>query len=72
MTELRQLRQRITLRCRTVALTLEETFGYIAERLRIAGANGESDLFEGSDPGRTHVFPGDPARGEFALRAFAD
>src|SRR6202047_1699856 len=36
-----QLRQRITLRCRTGALTLEETFGYIAERLRIAGANGE-------------------------------
>jgi general secretion pathway protein A len=35
----RQLRQRITLRCRTTALTLEETFGYIAERLRIAGAN---------------------------------
>jgi hypothetical protein len=29
------------LRCRTGALTLEETFGYIAERLRIAGANGE-------------------------------
>ena len=41
LTELRQLRQRITLRCRTAALTLEETFGYIAERLRIAGANGE-------------------------------
>lgn len=38
---LRQLRQRITLRCRTSALTLEETYGYIAERLRIAGANGE-------------------------------
>jgi hypothetical protein len=38
---LRQLRQRITLRCRTAPLTLEETFGYIAERLRIAGANGE-------------------------------
>jgi general secretion pathway protein A len=35
----RQLRQRITLRCRTTPLTLEETFGYIAERLRIAGAN---------------------------------
>jgi general secretion pathway protein A len=41
LTELRQLRQRITLRCRTAVLTLEETFGYIAERLRIAGANGE-------------------------------
>ncbi len=39
--QLRQLRQRITLRARTSALTLEETFGYIAERLRIAGANGE-------------------------------
>jgi general secretion pathway protein A len=39
--ELRQLRQRITLRCHTAPLSLEETFGYIAERLRIAGANGE-------------------------------
>lgn len=39
--ELRQLRQRITLRCKTHALTLEETGGYVAERLRIAGANGE-------------------------------
>jgi general secretion pathway protein A len=39
--QLRQLRQRITLRCRTSPLTLEETFGYIAERLRIAGASGE-------------------------------
>jgi type II secretory pathway predicted ATPase ExeA len=39
--QLRQLRQRITLRCSTAPLTLEETFGYIAERLRIAGANAE-------------------------------
>jgi len=39
--QLRQLRQRITLRCRTTPLSLEETFGYIAERLRIAGASGE-------------------------------
>jgi type II secretory pathway predicted ATPase ExeA len=39
--QLRQLRQRITLRCRTSALSLDETYGYIAERLRIAGANGE-------------------------------
>jgi general secretion pathway protein A len=41
MPQLRQLRQRITLRCHTSQLSLEETFGYIAERLRIAGANGE-------------------------------
>lgn len=39
--QVRQLRQRITMRCRTTPLCLEETFGYIAERLRIAGANGE-------------------------------
>jgi general secretion pathway protein A len=39
--ELRQLRQRITLRARTCALTLEDTKGYIAERLRIAGSDGE-------------------------------
>ena len=37
--ELRQLRQRITLRARTRPLTLEETRGYVAERLRTAGGN---------------------------------
>ncbi len=36
--ELRQLRQRITLRAKTRQLTLEETHGYIEGRLRIAGA----------------------------------
>jgi type II secretory pathway predicted ATPase ExeA len=39
--QLRQFRQRITVRARTKPLSLEETHGYIAERLRIAGANGE-------------------------------
>jgi general secretion pathway protein A len=39
--QLRQVRQRITISCRTKALTIEETFGYVAERLRIAGVNGE-------------------------------
>jgi type II secretory pathway predicted ATPase ExeA len=38
---LRQLRQRITLRCRTHPLTIAETQSYIAQRLRIAGGNGE-------------------------------
>jgi len=38
--QLRQLRQRITLRCNTARLTAEETQGYISERLRIAGADG--------------------------------
>lgn len=38
--ELRQLRQRITLRSRTHALTLDETSAYIDQRLKIAGADG--------------------------------
>jgi len=37
---LRQLRQRITMRCRTQPLSHDEMAGYISERLRIAGANG--------------------------------
>jgi len=37
--QLRQLRQRIMLRCRTSAFTQEQTHDYIRERLRIAGAN---------------------------------
>jgi len=36
-----ELRQRIALRCNTAPLTLEESHGYIAERLRIGGAVGD-------------------------------
>src|ERR1700722_12865823 len=39
--DMRQLKQRITLRCKTAALTLRETHDYVHERLRIAGANGK-------------------------------
>src|SRR6202035_815450 len=39
--QLRQLRQRLTLRAKTHPLNLEETKSYIDQRLRIAGANGE-------------------------------
>jgi general secretion pathway protein A len=39
--QLRQLRQRIMLRCRTTPLSEEQTRDYIAERLRIAGASGD-------------------------------
>jgi len=38
--ELRQIRQRIELRCSTTPLEPAETRSYIAERLRIGGANG--------------------------------
>ena len=43
--QLRQLRQRLTLRAKTHALNLEETKSYITQRLRIAGSNGEP-IFE--------------------------
>jgi general secretion pathway protein A len=39
--QLRQLRQRISVRCKTLPLTNEQTHEYVAERLRIAGANGQ-------------------------------
>src|SRR6202051_372818 len=38
--QLRQLRQRIMLRCRTSTLSQEQTQEYVTERLRIAGASG--------------------------------
>jgi hypothetical protein len=41
--ELRQLRQRIELRTKTMPLTAEETSAYVRERLRIAGLNGGGD-----------------------------
>jgi general secretion pathway protein A len=42
---LRQLRQRLTLRAKTHALTLDETKAYVQQRLRIAGSNGQQ-IFE--------------------------
>jgi type II secretory pathway predicted ATPase ExeA len=39
--QLRQLRQRLTLRAKTHPLSLEETKAYILQRLRIAGSNGQ-------------------------------
>ena len=36
--QLRQLRQRMAVRCKTAPLTKEETHAYVIERLRIAGA----------------------------------
>jgi general secretion pathway protein A len=43
--QLRQLRQRLTLRAKTHPLSLEETKAYIQQRLRIAGSSGEA-IFE--------------------------
>jgi general secretion pathway protein A len=43
--QLRQLRQRLTLRAKTHPLSLEETKAYVHQRLRIAGSNGHM-IFE--------------------------
>lgn len=42
--QLRQLRQRIMLRCKTTPLTMEQVHDYMIERLRIAGA-GAAPIF---------------------------
>src|SRR5258708_16968646 len=55
--ELRQLRQRITVRCRTAPLTLEQTYGYIRERLRVAGADG-NPIFETDAVRSVHAYSG--------------
>ena len=54
--QLRQLRQRITLRCKTYPLTLEETHGYVTERLRIAGAEDPGSIFAPQAIVRAHEY----------------
>lgn len=53
--QLRQLRQRIMLRCRTSPLSQEQTQEYIAERLRIAGASGDP-IFSSKAIETIHVY----------------
>jgi general secretion pathway protein A len=53
--QLRQLRQRIMLRCKTAALSKEQTEEYIVERLRIAGASGEP-IFSAPAVDAIHIY----------------
>ncbi len=52
---LRQLRQRLTLRAKTHPLTLEEAKAYIQQRLRIAGSNGQQ-IFDGNALAAIHRY----------------
>jgi general secretion pathway protein A len=52
--ELRQLKQRIALRCHLEALSLDETRDYMSRRLQIAGAGASSQIF--SEPAIEAVF----------------
>jgi general secretion pathway protein A len=54
--QLRQLRQRITLRCRTMPLTSEQTHDYIQERLRIAGGDPQQEVFSEKALESVHYF----------------
>jgi general secretion pathway protein A len=51
--QLRQLRQRLTLRAKTHPLTMEETRAYVQQRLRIAGSNG-ANIFDSESLGAIH------------------
>jgi general secretion pathway protein A len=54
--ELRQIKQRVALRCKTSTLTLEETHHYIHARLRIAGSTGESPVFSPDAVDAVHLY----------------
>ena len=54
--QLRQLRQRITLRCRTMPMAKEQTNDYIHERLRIAGADPQLEIFSAKAVDSVHYF----------------
>jgi type II secretory pathway predicted ATPase ExeA len=56
LAQLRQLRQRITLRCKTVPLSKEQTHDYIQERLRIAGADPQGAIFPPKTIEMIHYF----------------
>jgi type II secretory pathway predicted ATPase ExeA len=56
LSQLRQLRQRITLRCRTMPMTKEQTHDYVRERLRIAGADPQLEIFSAKAIDSVHYF----------------
>jgi general secretion pathway protein A len=53
--QLRQLRQRLTLRAKTHPLTIEETKAYVQQRLRIAGLDGRQ-IFDGQALNAVHKY----------------
>lgn len=55
--DLRQLQQRIGLRCKTAPLTLEEVAGYIENRLHTAGSDGNL-VFEAEAVEAVHSYSG--------------
>jgi general secretion pathway protein A len=54
--QLRQLRQRITLRCRTMPMTKEQTQDYVQARLHIAGLDDQQTIFSPKAIESVHYF----------------
>jgi type II secretory pathway predicted ATPase ExeA len=55
--QLRQLRQRVMIRCKTGPLTREHTHDYVLERLKIAGASrGEQAIFSPAAMDTVHLY----------------
>jgi general secretion pathway protein A len=54
--QLRQLRQRITLRCKTMPMSREQTHDYVIERLRIAGAAAGASIFSPKAMEAIHLY----------------
>src|SRR5215467_9459430 len=54
--QLRQLRQRITLRCKTMPMTKEQTRDYVQERLRIAGSATPAAIFSEKAVEAIHLY----------------
>jgi type II secretory pathway predicted ATPase ExeA len=53
--QMRQLRQRIMLRCKTIPLSKEQTREYVTERLKIAGATG-APIFSEAGIDAVHIY----------------
>jgi len=55
--QLRQLRQRVMIRCKTAPLTKEQTHSYILERLKIAGStSNQQPIFSPAAMDTVHLF----------------
>ena len=70
--ELRQLKQRITLRCKTAPLTLEETRRLYSCAIAYCRRQRQPDFCAPGHGRRPLLFARDPARHELALRAWVD
>ena len=66
--ELRQLKQRISLRCRLTPLTYQESIEYIQHRIGIASGKLKADFYTGFLPGDSQIFKRNSQINQHCLR----